>query len=149
MREKRIFFSFTNMETVPQFLSQAMTSVRPKDSLSTKVVIFFFLIIFSAFILEILVKLCHTQLSPRISGLFFWQSGKRPTLQLIFNIFFLSFSPLEPSVRQQNLELGIQRIPESFYSRFCNHWVSFAGVSNFLLFEHWFIAAENGRKFIT
>ncbi|KAI6065156.1 Solute carrier family 12 member 8 [Aix galericulata] len=33
----------------------------------------------------------------------------------------------EPSVRQQNLELGIQQIPESFYSRFCNHWVSFAG----------------------
>lgn len=122
------------METVPQFPSQAMTSVRPKDRLSTKVVIFFFLIIFSAFILEILVKLCHTQLSPRISGLFFWQSGKRPILQLIFNIFFLSFSPLEPSVRQQNLELGIQQIPESFYSRFCNHWVSFAGVSNFLLF---------------
>ncbi|XP_013026738.3 solute carrier family 12 member 8 isoform X4 [Anser cygnoides] len=33
----------------------------------------------------------------------------------------------ESSVRQQNLELGIQQIPESFYSRFCNHWVSFAG----------------------
>uniref|UniRef100_A0A8B9SMJ8 Solute carrier family 12 member 8 n=1 Tax=Anas platyrhynchos TaxID=8839 RepID=A0A8B9SMJ8_ANAPL len=55
---------------------------------------------------------------------------KRPTLQLIFNIsffFFFSFAPLESSVRQQNLELGIQQIPESFYSRFCNHWVSFAG----------------------
>ncbi|NXK55802.1 S12A8 protein, partial [Chauna torquata] len=33
----------------------------------------------------------------------------------------------ESSVRQQNPELGIQQIPESFYSKFCNHWVSFAG----------------------
>ncbi|XP_068543683.1 solute carrier family 12 member 8 isoform X4 [Anas acuta] len=33
----------------------------------------------------------------------------------------------ESLVRQQNLELGIQQIPESFYSKFCNHWVSFAG----------------------
>nr|XP_013815118.1 PREDICTED: solute carrier family 12 member 8 [Apteryx mantelli mantelli] len=31
------------------------------------------------------------------------------------------------SVKQQNPELGIQQIPVSFYSRFCNHWVSFAG----------------------
>lgn len=123
------------METVPQFPSQAMTSVRPKDRLSTEVVIFFFLIVFPAFILEILVKLCHTQLSPRISGLAFGKV-ERATLQLIFNIsfFFFSFALLESSVRQQNLELGIQQIPESFYSRFCNHWVSFAGVSNFLLF---------------
>uniref|UniRef100_A0A663E264 Solute carrier family 12 member 8 n=1 Tax=Aquila chrysaetos chrysaetos TaxID=223781 RepID=A0A663E264_AQUCH len=28
---------------------------------------------------------------------------------------------------QKNPELGIQQIPESFYSKFCNHWVSFAG----------------------
>ncbi|NXG44693.1 S12A8 protein, partial [Psilopogon haemacephalus] len=33
----------------------------------------------------------------------------------------------ESSMRQQNPELGIQQIPESFYSKFCNHWVSFAG----------------------
>ncbi|KFP29985.1 Solute carrier family 12 member 8, partial [Colius striatus] len=33
----------------------------------------------------------------------------------------------ESSIKQQNPELGIQQIPESFYSRFCNHWVSFAG----------------------
>ncbi|XP_064370747.1 solute carrier family 12 member 8 isoform X3 [Dromaius novaehollandiae] len=31
------------------------------------------------------------------------------------------------SVKQQYPELGIQQIPVSFYSRFCNHWVSFAG----------------------
>ncbi|XP_062462960.1 solute carrier family 12 member 8 isoform X2 [Pezoporus occidentalis] len=34
----------------------------------------------------------------------------------------------ELSIKQQNPELGIQRLPESLYSRFCNHWVSFAGV---------------------
>ncbi|KAM6071049.1 solute carrier family 12 member 8 [Chlamydotis macqueenii] len=34
----------------------------------------------------------------------------------------------ESSIKPQNPELGIQRIPESFYSKFCNHWVSFAGV---------------------
>ncbi|NXW09160.1 S12A8 protein, partial [Fregetta grallaria] len=33
----------------------------------------------------------------------------------------------ESAIRQQNPELGIQQIPESFYSKFCNHWVSFAG----------------------
>ncbi|XP_054237146.1 solute carrier family 12 member 8 [Indicator indicator] len=33
----------------------------------------------------------------------------------------------ESSMRQQNPELGIQQIPESFYSKLCNHWVSFAG----------------------
>ncbi|XP_074949105.1 solute carrier family 12 member 8 isoform X3 [Phalacrocorax aristotelis] len=33
----------------------------------------------------------------------------------------------ESSVKQQNPELGIQQIPESVYSKFCNHWVSFAG----------------------
>ncbi|NXY84899.1 S12A8 protein, partial [Alcedo cyanopectus] len=33
----------------------------------------------------------------------------------------------EPSTKQHNPELGIQQIPESFYSRFCNHWVSLAG----------------------
>ncbi|KAM9284049.1 solute carrier family 12 member 8 [Cariama cristata] len=33
----------------------------------------------------------------------------------------------ESSIRQQNPELGIQQITESFYSKFCNHWVSFAG----------------------
>ncbi|NWS18161.1 S12A8 protein, partial [Pachyramphus minor] len=30
------------------------------------------------------------------------------------------------SIKQQNPELGIQQIPESFYSRFFSHWVSFA-----------------------
>ncbi|XP_054065936.1 solute carrier family 12 member 8 isoform X2 [Rissa tridactyla] len=34
----------------------------------------------------------------------------------------------ESSLKQQNPELGIQQIPKSFYSKFCNHWVSFAGV---------------------
>uniref|UniRef100_A0A8B9Z6R8 Solute carrier family 12 member 8 n=1 Tax=Buteo japonicus TaxID=224669 RepID=A0A8B9Z6R8_9AVES len=34
---------------------------------------------------------------------------------------------VDSSVKQQNPELGIQQIPESFYSKFCNHWVSFAG----------------------
>ncbi|NWW38385.1 S12A8 protein, partial [Panurus biarmicus] len=33
----------------------------------------------------------------------------------------------ESSVKQQNSELGIQQIPESFYSRFFSHWISFAG----------------------
>ncbi|NWU50856.1 S12A8 protein, partial [Dromas ardeola] len=33
----------------------------------------------------------------------------------------------ESSIKQQNPELGIQQIPESFNSKFCNHWVSFAG----------------------
>ncbi|NXW62369.1 S12A8 protein, partial [Eurystomus gularis] len=33
----------------------------------------------------------------------------------------------ESSLKQQNPELGIQQIPESFYLKFCNHWVSFAG----------------------
>ncbi|KAM6080171.1 solute carrier family 12 member 8 isoform 2-T5 [Theristicus caerulescens] len=33
----------------------------------------------------------------------------------------------ESSIKQQNPELGIQQIPELFYSKFCNHWVSFAG----------------------
>ncbi|NWH65040.1 S12A8 protein, partial [Geococcyx californianus] len=33
----------------------------------------------------------------------------------------------ESSIKQQNPELGIQQIPESFYSKFCNYWVSFAG----------------------
>ncbi|NWW74949.1 S12A8 protein, partial [Climacteris rufus] len=33
----------------------------------------------------------------------------------------------ETSMKQQNSELGIQQIPESFYSRFFSHWVSFAG----------------------
>ncbi|XP_005519698.1 PREDICTED: solute carrier family 12 member 8 [Pseudopodoces humilis] len=31
------------------------------------------------------------------------------------------------SIKQQNPELGIQQIPESFYSRFFSHWISFAG----------------------
>ncbi|NXF57402.1 S12A8 protein, partial [Ciccaba nigrolineata] len=34
----------------------------------------------------------------------------------------------ESSIKQQTPELGIQQIPESFYSRFFNHWISFAGV---------------------
>ncbi|XP_008947998.1 PREDICTED: solute carrier family 12 member 8, partial [Merops nubicus] len=34
----------------------------------------------------------------------------------------------ESPIKQQNPETGIQQIPESFYSKFCNHWVSFAGV---------------------
>ncbi|XP_055668826.1 solute carrier family 12 member 8 isoform X1 [Falco peregrinus] len=33
----------------------------------------------------------------------------------------------ESSIKQQNPKLGIQQTPESFYSKFCNHWVSFAG----------------------
>ncbi|XP_010216651.1 PREDICTED: solute carrier family 12 member 8 [Tinamus guttatus] len=33
----------------------------------------------------------------------------------------------DSAVKQQNPELGIQQIPVSFYSKFCNHWVSFAG----------------------
>ncbi|XP_009942529.1 solute carrier family 12 member 8 [Opisthocomus hoazin] len=33
----------------------------------------------------------------------------------------------ESSIKQQNSELGIQQIPESFYSKYCNHWVSFVG----------------------
>ncbi|NXP49807.1 S12A8 protein, partial [Heliornis fulica] len=33
----------------------------------------------------------------------------------------------ESSIKQQYPELGIQQTPEAFYSRFCNHWVSFAG----------------------
>ncbi|XP_074451750.1 solute carrier family 12 member 8 [Larus michahellis] len=33
----------------------------------------------------------------------------------------------ESSLKQQNPDLGIQQIPKSFYSKFCNHWVSFAG----------------------
>ncbi|XP_050196298.1 solute carrier family 12 member 8 isoform X3 [Myiozetetes cayanensis] len=37
-------------------------------------------------------------------------------------------SDAEMSIKQQNPELGIQQIPESFYSRFFSHWVSFAVV---------------------
>ncbi|NWI07309.1 S12A8 protein, partial [Tichodroma muraria] len=33
----------------------------------------------------------------------------------------------ESSTKQHNPELGIQQIPESFYSRFFSHWISFAG----------------------
>ncbi|KFQ83871.1 Solute carrier family 12 member 8, partial [Phoenicopterus ruber ruber] len=33
----------------------------------------------------------------------------------------------ESSIKQQNPELGIQQTPDSCYSKFCNHWVSFAG----------------------
>ncbi|NWT65405.1 S12A8 protein, partial [Prunella himalayana] len=33
----------------------------------------------------------------------------------------------ESSLKQQNPELGIQQIPESLYSRFFSHWISFAG----------------------
>ncbi|XP_021381964.2 solute carrier family 12 member 8 [Lonchura striata] len=33
----------------------------------------------------------------------------------------------ESSIKQQNPELGIQQIPETFYSRFFSHWISFAG----------------------
>ncbi|NXT67624.1 S12A8 protein, partial [Chaetops frenatus] len=33
----------------------------------------------------------------------------------------------ESSIKQQNPELGIQQIPESFYSKFFSHWISFAG----------------------
>ncbi|XP_071602698.1 solute carrier family 12 member 8 isoform X1 [Heliangelus exortis] len=33
----------------------------------------------------------------------------------------------ESSTKQQIPELEIQQIPESFYSKFCNHWVSLAG----------------------
>ncbi|XP_074857014.1 solute carrier family 12 member 8 isoform X2 [Carettochelys insculpta] len=33
----------------------------------------------------------------------------------------------DSNVKQQNQELEIQRMPVSFYSRFCSHWVSLAG----------------------
>ncbi|NXR48587.1 S12A8 protein, partial [Hippolais icterina] len=33
----------------------------------------------------------------------------------------------ESSIKEQNPELGIQQISESFYSRFFSHWISFAG----------------------
>ncbi|NWS31899.1 S12A8 protein, partial [Polioptila caerulea] len=33
----------------------------------------------------------------------------------------------ESSIKHQNSELGTQQIPESFYSRFFSHWISFAG----------------------
>ncbi|XP_005049671.1 PREDICTED: solute carrier family 12 member 8 [Ficedula albicollis] len=33
----------------------------------------------------------------------------------------------ESSIKQQNPEREIQQIPESFYSRFFSHWISFAG----------------------
>ncbi|XP_064574193.1 solute carrier family 12 member 8 isoform X3 [Zonotrichia leucophrys gambelii] len=33
----------------------------------------------------------------------------------------------ESSIKQRNPELGIQQIPETFYSRFFSHWISFAG----------------------
>ncbi|NWV67247.1 S12A8 protein, partial [Malurus elegans] len=33
----------------------------------------------------------------------------------------------ETSIKQQSPEHGIQQIPESFYSRFFSHWISFAG----------------------
>ncbi|NXM62504.1 S12A8 protein, partial [Illadopsis cleaveri] len=33
----------------------------------------------------------------------------------------------ESSIKEQNPELEIQQIPESFYSRFFSHWISFAG----------------------
>ncbi|KAI1237324.1 hypothetical protein IHE44_0014589 [Lamprotornis superbus] len=33
----------------------------------------------------------------------------------------------ESSIKQQNPELEIQQIPESLYSRFFSHWISFAG----------------------
>ncbi|XP_037998170.1 solute carrier family 12 member 8 [Motacilla alba alba] len=33
----------------------------------------------------------------------------------------------ESSIRQQNPELGIQQMPETFYSRFFSPWISFAG----------------------
>ncbi|KAL2302161.1 hypothetical protein Nmel_009578 [Mimus melanotis] len=33
----------------------------------------------------------------------------------------------ESSIKQQNPELKIQQIPESLYSRFFSHWISFAG----------------------
>ncbi|NXD19772.1 S12A8 protein, partial [Spelaeornis formosus] len=35
----------------------------------------------------------------------------------------------ESSIKQQNPELGIQQIPESVYSRFFSHWISFAGAT--------------------
>ncbi|XP_058277380.1 solute carrier family 12 member 8 isoform X2 [Hirundo rustica] len=33
----------------------------------------------------------------------------------------------ESSIKRQNPELGIQQIPEFFYSRFFSHWISFVG----------------------
>uniref|UniRef100_A0A8B9GGG2 Solute carrier family 12 member 8 n=1 Tax=Amazona collaria TaxID=241587 RepID=A0A8B9GGG2_9PSIT len=46
---------------------------------------------------------------------------------VLFCLFVCLFS-VESPIKQQNPELGTQQIPESLYSKFCNHWVSFAGV---------------------
>ncbi|NXS51274.1 S12A8 protein, partial [Brachypteracias leptosomus] len=47
--------------------------------------------------------------------------------QLCREVLALPIQREEESINQQNPELGIQQIPESFYSKFCNHWVSFTG----------------------
>ncbi|NXU90889.1 S12A8 protein, partial [Xiphorhynchus elegans] len=60
------------------------------------------------------------QHSPRVLE----QGRKKTPFYSPFLILF-SFS-VETSIKQQNPELGIQQIPESFYSRFFSHWVSFA-----------------------
>ncbi|NWX11788.1 S12A8 protein, partial [Aegotheles bennettii] len=39
----------------------------------------------------------------------------------------------ESSIKQQIPELGIRQIPDSFYSKFCNHWVSLAGAAMSLI----------------
>ncbi|NXA15039.1 S12A8 protein, partial [Sapayoa aenigma] len=52
------------------------------------------------------------------------EQGQQFCSELLSIFFFFS---VETSIKQQNPELGIQQIPESFYSRFFSHWVSFAG----------------------
>uniref|UniRef100_A0A8D2N3N3 Solute carrier family 12 member 8 n=1 Tax=Zonotrichia albicollis TaxID=44394 RepID=A0A8D2N3N3_ZONAL len=51
---------------------------------------------------------------------------KNPQIIAPFLFFFFLLS-LESSIKQRNPELGIQQIPETFYSRFFSHWISFAG----------------------
>ncbi|NXM66741.1 S12A8 protein, partial [Serilophus lunatus] len=51
--------------------------------------------------------------------------GKKNSHYSCFIILF--FFSVETSIKQQTPELGIQQIPESFYSKFFSHWVSFAG----------------------
>ncbi|NXS06548.1 S12A8 protein, partial [Neodrepanis coruscans] len=53
------------------------------------------------------------------------EQGEQKNPHIIAPFYFFSFSA-EISIKQQNPELGIQQIPES-YSRFFSHWISFAG----------------------
>lgn len=40
------------------------------------------------------------------------------------------FCSTDLNVKQRSQELEIQKMPVSFYSRFCNHWASLVGVSH-------------------